>query len=149
MTDSRQDWYRKRACVQLGGLWLQTQFQNSLEASSTLLRGGIKNWNVLTVADKQMEWAAPARHRVVSWVGNFRIHGPASRVPDGWEQECINKPMVWVRVPNGLPALDDRPPELRVALDHTEMSTDGQWARRNRQPDVTSEPDEFSRVESN
>ena len=48
-----------------------------------------------------------------------------------------------------LPALDNRPPELRVALDHTEMSTDGHCARRNRQPDATSEPGEFSRVESN
>ena len=56
---------------------------------------------------------------------------------------------MWVRVLNGLPALDDRPPELRVALDHTEMSTDGHCARRNRQPDATSEPGDFSRVESN
>ena len=29
------------------------------------------------------------------------------------------------------------------------MSTDGHCARRNRQPDATSEPGEFSRVESN
>ena len=51
---------------------------------------------------------------------------------------------MWVRVPNGLPALDDRPPELRVA-----MSADGHRARRNRQPDATSELGEFSRVEPN
>ena len=54
-----------------------------------------------------------------------------------------------VGVPDGLPAHDDKPPELRVALDHTEMSTDGHCARRNRQPNATSEPGEFSRVESN